>query len=58
MPIDAQDREAVAELQRMLRELFDLALIGSAVHEPRLPHRSSSAASAGTHVSSTSKARP
>jgi hypothetical protein len=32
MPIDAQDREVVAELQRMLRELFDLALIGSVVH--------------------------
>jgi hypothetical protein len=39
MPIDGQDREVVAELQRMLRELFDLALIGSAVHEPRLARR-------------------
>jgi hypothetical protein len=39
MPIDAQDREVVAELQPMLRELFDLALIGSVVHEPRLTRR-------------------
>jgi hypothetical protein len=39
MPIDAQDREVVAELQRMLRELFDLALIGSVIHEPRLTRR-------------------
>jgi hypothetical protein len=39
MPIDGQDREVIAELQRMLRELFDLALIGSAVHEPRLTRR-------------------
>jgi hypothetical protein len=39
MPIDAQDREVVADLQRMLRELFDLALIESVVHEPRLARR-------------------
>jgi hypothetical protein len=29
MPIDGQDREVVAELQRVLRELFDLALAGA-----------------------------
>jgi hypothetical protein len=39
MPLDAQDREVVAELQRMLRELFDVAVIGSVVHEPRLTRR-------------------
>jgi starvation-inducible DNA-binding protein len=32
MPIDAEDREVAAELQSMLVELIDLALIGKQVH--------------------------
>jgi starvation-inducible DNA-binding protein len=32
MPIDAQDREVMAELQSMLVELIDLALIGKQAH--------------------------
>jgi hypothetical protein len=41
MPIDAEDREVAAELQSMLVELIDLALIGKQVHwnveRPSLP---------------------
>ena len=32
MPIDAEDREVIAELQSMLVELIDLALIGKQAH--------------------------
>jgi hypothetical protein len=32
MPIDAEDREVIAELQSMLVELVDLALIGKQAH--------------------------
>jgi starvation-inducible DNA-binding protein len=32
MPIDAEDREVIAELQSMLVELIDLALIGKQTH--------------------------
>jgi hypothetical protein len=34
-PIDAQDRELFAEIQRMLVELIDRAVIGSVVRKPR-----------------------